>query len=327
MAASRRLSGHYASKCVDRDRGAGPTRRLARLVPYEHWSGYSARSRFSHSSVVRRGLAVSRNRGAIAHVRWGRSAAPSCAGGTRREGCERPAWSPASRRSRRLAPGPFRRPAISGGCHAPTFGSCALRAARGGWLPLATAGRSRGAERDGNAVQRAVGRERYPCCPALDGCGVAINRRGRDRHAVAGGILDFDLVARLPVGQSELHLETRPGVGDAGCDAQRVAALERHAEHGLARHPEHPAGRTRVPGPPAAPDVRWDTVDVGGDDVRLHLIPVDGLPRACVVNGPDHLEQRRGAIAPAELGHRAHHPDSRVRVLPPVLADARAVAL
>ena len=25
-------------KCVDRDRGAGPTRRLARLVPYEYWS-------------------------------------------------------------------------------------------------------------------------------------------------------------------------------------------------------------------------------------------------------------------------------------------------
>ena len=39
-------------------------------------------------------------------------------------------------------------------------------------LLLPTAGCSRGAERDGNAVERAVGRERYPCRPALDGCGV-----------------------------------------------------------------------------------------------------------------------------------------------------------
>ena len=107
----------------------------------------------------------------------------------------------------------------------------------------------------------------------------AIALRREDPLRLAAGILHGDAVARRTIGQRALNHERRPVVGDAGLDHQRRAVLHPQAEDRLDRHAVHPAGRSGVPGPAAAADVRLRAVDVGGDGVGLDLVKLRRLRR------------------------------------------------
>ena len=52
----------------------------------------------------------------------------------------------------------------------------------------------------------------------------------------------------------------------------------------------HPPGRSSVPGPSAASDMRRFRIDIGGCDVRLDLITMNACPGAGVVDGIDKRE-------------------------------------
>ena len=63
----------------------------------------------------------------------------------------------------------------------------------------------------------------------------------------------------------------------------------------------HPAGRTGVPGPSAAPDMPGGDIDIGGDHIGLDLIAMRVGAGAGVVDRIEHPEQRGGLVAFAEL--------------------------
>ena len=82
-------------------------------------------------------------------------------------------------------------------------------------------------------------------------------------------------VARRAV--AELDLEPRPASRDARVDRE-AGPLPSDPEDRLHRRLVHPAGRTGVPGPAAAADVRRLGVDVGRDHVRLDLVALRPPP-------------------------------------------------
>ena len=138
------------------------------------------------------------------------------------------------------------------------------------------------------------------------------------------GILDGELVTRRVI--SERGLEARPRARDARVDAKRSSA-DAEAEDPLDARPVHPAGRSRVPGPAAAADVRRLRVDVAPRDVRLDLVAVQTRRGSRVVDRVQEREELARAIAVTERRERDDGPDRAVRVLPAVLADSRRVPL
>ena len=132
-------------------------------------------------------------------------------------------------------------------------------------------------------------------------------------------IFHADLVARGP--ESQRDREAAPAEGNAGVQRERaIATLE--AEDRLEARAIHPAGRSRVPGPPAPTRVGGVRVDVRRHHVRLHLVSRHVRGRARVIDGVQQVEQLDRLVAAAELGNRHHHPRGGVRVLAAVLAHA-----
>jgi hypothetical protein len=64
-------------------------------------------------------------------------------------------------------------------------------------------------------------------------------------------------------------------------------------------------------------------VNVGRDDIRLHLVSGDVLRRAAVGERVEHLEEPERTIGILTQRCREHRPERRVRVLGAVLSHAR----
>src|SRR5437762_2365920 len=116
-----------------------------------------------------------------------------------------------------------------------------------------------------------------------------------------------------------------PRARDARIEMERGAA-QPEPEDRLDRGAVHPPGRPRVPGPSPAPHVRRLGIDVGGDHVRLDLVPVDARARARAVDGVEDREELPRPVAVAERGEGHHRPHGRMGALPAVLPYARRVA-
>src|SRR5207244_7153761 len=84
----------------------------------------------------------------------------------------------------------------------------------------------------------------------------------------------------------------------------------------------HPPGPPRVPGPSPAPHVRWLGIDVGGDHVRLDLVPIDARARARAVDGVEDREKLPGLVAVPEPGEGHYRPHGRLGALSAVLPSA-----
>jgi len=69
---------------------------------------------------------------------------------------------------------------------------------------------------------------------------------------------------------AEGDLETGPRLWNAGVKIQGTA-LDAKSKDALDAGALHPAGRAGIPSPATAPDVAGSGVDVGGDDIGLHL--------------------------------------------------------
>ncbi|EXI71310.1 MAG: hypothetical protein AW07_03753 [Candidatus Accumulibacter sp. SK-11] len=67
-------------------------------------------------------------------------------------------------------------------------------------------------------------------------------------------------------------------------------------------------------------------VDVGGNDVGLHLVDCGALDRPRMVDRVDHAQQLPGALVLTEFGKGHRRPHRSVRVLPAVLTNAGDVA-
>src|SRR5437773_5531448 len=89
----------------------------------------------------------------------------------------------------------------------------------------------------------------------------------------------------------------------------------------------HPAGRSRVPRPTAAPDMRLGRVDVGGDAVGLYLVALHLVGGAGVVDRVEEMEQGVGAVAIAQPREGEHRPQGAMGVLTAILANAGRIAL
>ena len=148
------------------------------------------------------------------------------------------------------------------------------------------------------------------------------NRGGRAVHST-----NHQLVARHPIGMPVPDREARPPFGDTRPEHQGIAAADRHSQHRLERHPEHPPRRSGVPGPTTASSMRRFTVDVGRDHIRFDLIGSDCLGRPAAGHRTQHLEQLRSAVVTSRLGERPHGPERSVRVLAAILAHPRQIAL
>src|SRR5262249_7738481 len=160
-------------------------------------------------------------------------------------------------------------------------------------------------------LQFYLGRDRRPR-PAVD-------LQPRDAGPRAIRVLDGDLVARGAIAEGDR--ESGPGPGYAGRERQhRAADLE--AEKGFEGAAIQPSGRSRIPGPAAAPIVRVHRVDVGGHDIGLDAIAVDGSPGAAVVDRVEQGEELCRSIALAEHGQGHDRPARRMGVLATVFPDA-----
>ena len=73
---------------------------------------------------------------------------------------------------------------------------------------------------------------------------------------------------------------------------------------------------------PPSPDVPLQGVDVGGDDVRLHLIAGDGLWLPGVFHRVEQAQQFDRAVAVPLAGKGHRQPQGAVGVLAAVLAHA-----
>ena len=145
-----------------------------------------------------------------------------------------------------------------------------------------------------------------------------------DAAALPFRVLDLDGVAR----------PAEPPLDRAGGPRGRNAGVHREGgpaalqpEDPFHRDAIHPAGRPRVPGPAAAPAVRRVVVDVGGHGVGLRPVRLDVARAPRVVDRVEHVEELHRLVAAPEPGQGEDDPLRRVRVLPPVLADPRQVAL
>src|SRR3546814_18833519 len=89
------------------------------------------------------------------------------------------------------------------------------------------------------------------------------------RRALPGFLAHVDAVDGIA--EAIAHAVAGPAGGDAGRQPQRVA-FQTQAEQRFEDQPVHPAGRTGVPGPAAAADVRLDGIDIGGDEARKRVV-------------------------------------------------------
>ncbi len=138
------------------------------------------------------------------------------------------------------------------------------------------------------------------------------------------GVLDRDRVA----GSFEAPFDgvARPRRRDARVQREGSAPA-RESEDPLQPDAIHPAGRAGVPGPAAAPAMRWVVVDVPRDGVGLGLVLLDLRGGARVVDRVEHVEELDRLVAAPEARQGEDDPLGRVRVLSAVLADSRQVAL
>src|SRR6185369_574621 len=137
-------------------------------------------------------------------------------------------------------------------------------------------------------------------------------------------ILDLQLIrSRTP---PVCYLELSPASRNARLNRQSIAPeLEPH--YRLENGSIHPARRTRVPRPPAAPRVRPHRVNIRRRHVRLDSILVQPRSRRSVADRIQQREEFPRALALAQHRVSDHRPQSRVRVLAAVLPDARHVSL
>ena len=99
--------------------------------------------------------------------------------------------------------------------------------------------------------------------------------------------MDDDIVGAPAITISDGVL--RPRRRHARSNRQLVAALV-EAENCLEADAIHPACRSRVPRPAAAPEMTRGGVDIGRDDERLDFVRSDILRRARVGEGVEHLK-------------------------------------
>src|SRR5690349_16090251 len=92
-----------------------------------------------------------------------------------------------------------------------------------------------------------------------------------------------------------------PAAGNTRVHEKRLAA-QAETQQPLHSRSVHPARRTGIPSPAAAPRVRRFGVDVTGRDIGLHLIALDVRSAAPVVDGVEHPEELPGLVAIAERG-------------------------
>ena len=86
-------------------------------------------------------------------------------------------------------------------------------------------------------------------------------------HSAPGpGLRDRDVVDGLSI--AVVELVRRPAGGEAWLESQLVD-VKPHAQERLDDETVHPAGGTGIPSPAAPPGVRFDRINIGGDDVRL----------------------------------------------------------
>ena len=145
-------------------------------------------------------------------------------------------------------------------------------------------------------------------------------------HATADlpRIADRNLVDRAAVAQR--HLEAQPRSRDARVDQQKLP-VDPETQDRFDAGSVEPAGRTRVPGPAAPPDMRRHRIDVGSHDIRLDLVAQHAGARGGVVDGIDEREHLGRLVALAERGKAHDRPGGGVGVLAAVFANAGRVAL
>src|SRR5665647_164841 len=99
-------------------------------------------------------------------------------------------------------------------------------------------------------------------------------------------IVDGHLIAGCAV--SKYDFKFSPCTGNARVEPQGVA-LHGETQNRFETGPIHPSGRTRVPCPTAASDVRCNGVDIRANHVRLDLVALRLGPSARVI---DRIEER-----------------------------------
>jgi len=134
---------------------------------------------------------------------------------------------------------------------------------------------------------------------------------------------DRDVIRRathLPIDR-----KLRPHRGNTRCNAECIAVppQSKDAFDGCL---VHPAGRTRVPRPPAAAEMHRMGIHIRRDGVRLRLVLIDPLWRPRVIDRVDHVEQFHRFVAEAELSQRDDRPQRGVGVLTAVLANSWNIA-
>jgi len=116
-------------------------------------------------------------------------------------------------------------------------------------------------------MRRAVVNERNERVPALQHLAVEPNRE--NATADAKRIVDADFVSGRAVAEDDLEAGSMPG--NARVEPQ-VRALNPKSQWELQRHAIHPAGRTGVPGPSAAPHMRRLGINVRASGIGLDLV-------------------------------------------------------
>src|SRR6266540_784566 len=140
----------------------------------------------------------------------------------------------------------------------------------------------------------------------------------------AVGVLDRDLVARGVILVDDL--ESGPLPGYAGRKEQELS-LQAKTEDRFDADPVQAPGRAGVPGPSAAPDVRSDRIDIGGDGVGLDLV---ALHVGSCARAADRIHEREhlgGLVSLAEGGKGNHRPRGGMVVLAAVFPNAGRIAL
>lgn len=95
-------------------------------------------------------------------------------------------------------------------------------------------------------------------------------------------VFDMDTVGGC--GEVVDETESRPISGDAGVDLQYIAKAG-DTQDGFEAQAVHPAGCAGVPGPASTAGIRREAADVGGDDIRLHLVAPRFFTRIGMADG------------------------------------------
>src|SRR5512135_2752686 len=124
---------------------------------------------------------------------------------------------------------------------------------------------------------------------------------------------------------AELNGVPRPVPRNTRIDAERIAA-QAEAEHPFHTGSIEPAGRTAVPGPAPAPDMRGLAIHIAGDHVGLDFVALDVRSRRDAMDRIQEAEQLACLVSITQRRESQHGPDGRMCVLTAVFSNTRDIA-